>query len=171
MTSSEHNSGFPPVRPRFLTILCYLTIFGSSYMLISAITALSDLGQIKVGLENSIASSQELFEQAFRNSKADQDRLDQMLGDVSVANTTSNLRDYNIFSAVSNLLTLIGGGLMLRLRKNGFRLYFLGTLIGVIAPILVFGYGNFLGLAFAFTSAFFGGIFTLLYALKMKYMY
>jgi hypothetical protein len=40
----------------------------------------------------------------------------------------------------------------------------------VISPILVFGSGNFLGFAFAFFSAFFGGLFTLLYALKMKYM-
>jgi hypothetical protein len=139
-------------------------------MLISALTALSDLEQIKAGLEQSIASSQELFERAFRNNKADQEKLDQMLSDVSVANTTSNLRDYNIFSLFSNVLTLLGASLMLRLKKNGFRFYLLGTLIGVIAPILVFGSGNFLGFAFAFTSAFFGGLFTLLYALKMKYM-
>lgn len=171
MTNSVDNSGLTPLRPRFLKVLCYLTIFGSSYMIVSALTALTELEQLKISLENSIASSQELFEQVFKNGRAEQDQLEQMLSDVSVANTTSNLRDYNIFSAVSNLLTLLGAGLMLRLRKNGFRLYVLGTLIGVVAPVLVFGYGNFLGFAFAFSSAFFGGLFTLLYALKMKYMY
>lgn len=170
MTNSANNSGVSSQRPWFLTVLCYLTIFGSSYMIISALTGLSDLEQLKRSIEINIASSQEVFEQAFRNSKADQERLDQMLGDISVANTTSNLRDYNVFSLISNIMTLFGAALMLRLRKNGFKLYFLGTLIGVIAPVLVFGSGNFLGFAFAFTSAFFGGIFTLLYALKMKHM-
>ena len=167
---SGQNSDLSPSRPWFLTILCYLTIFGSSYMLVSAISALTDLSQIKVSLEKSIENGQVVFEQAFKNSQADQEKFDQILGDIAVANTTSNLRDYNIFSLISNFFTLLGANLMLRLRKNGFRFYVLGTLIGVISPILVFGSGNFLGFAFAFSAAFFGGLFTLLYALKMKYM-
>ena len=170
MTGLEHNANIPPRRPWFLTILCYVTIFASSYMLISAFTALSDLDHLKKSMENSLSSSQELFEQAFSSNNADLDKMNQMLSDVSLANTTSNLRDYHLFSLISNLLTLFGASLMLRLKKNGFRLYLLGTIIGVVAPILVFGYGNFLGFAFAFTAIFFGGLFTLFYALKLKYM-
>jgi hypothetical protein len=80
------------------------------------------------------------------------------------------MRDNSFFSLVSNLLTLLGAVLMLRLKKNGFRLYVLGCVIGVVAPVLVFGSGNFLGMSYAMISGFSSSLFILLYGLKVKYM-
>jgi hypothetical protein len=72
---------------------------------------------------------------------------------------------------INNLLTLLGASLMLRLKKRGFHLYLLGNLIGVVAPLLVFGSGNILGFAFSFFTAFFGGLFLILYSLKIKHLH
>jgi hypothetical protein len=80
------------------------------------------------------------------------------------------MRDNSFFALISNILTLIGAWLMLRLRKKGFHFYLLGNIIGVVAPLLVFGSGNFLGFSYAVFAGITGGLFTILYALKIKYM-
>jgi hypothetical protein len=98
------------------------------------------------------------------------EQFEKAMEDISFANTRSNMRDNSFFSLVSNLLTLIGAVLMLRLKKNGFRLYVLGCIIGVAAPIIVFGSGNFLGLSYAMLSGISSILFVLLYAFKLKYM-
>jgi hypothetical protein len=96
--------------------------------------------------------------------------MENVLSDVYAANSTSNMRDYSFFNLICNLLTLLGARMMLKLRKNGFRLYFLGILISIVSPLLVFGIENLLGQAFALYYAVSGGIFSILYALKIKYM-
>lgn len=96
--------------------------------------------------------------------------MDRVLADVYNANTNSNMRDYSFFNVTCNLLTLIGALLMLKLKKNGFRLYLLGILISFISPLLVFGTDNLLGQAFSVYYALSGGLFVLLYAIKLKFM-
>jgi preprotein translocase subunit SecF len=60
--------------------------------------------------------------------------------------------------------------LLLRLKKNGLRLYVLGCIIAVVAPLLVFGSDNIMGFSLALMAGLSGALFVLLYALKMKYM-
>jgi hypothetical protein len=158
-------------RPWFLTLLCYLTIFASSYMLVSSVSALSDLDQTTKLLSQSIEEASVMFESAFSADPATAEKVGEALGQIAAGNTRSNMRDHHVFNMINNLLTLLGASLMLRLRKRGFHLYVLGNLIGIAAPLLVFGSGNFLGFAFSFSTAFFGGLFVLLYALKIKYMH
>lgn len=92
------------------------------------------------------------------------------MGDIASSNTSSNMRDNSFFSLISNLLTMIGAFLMLRLKKNGLRLYILGCIIAVVAPLLVFGSDNIMGFSLALMAGLSGALFILLYALKMKYM-
>ena len=80
------------------------------------------------------------------------------------------MHDFSVFTLIFNVLTLLGAWLMLRLNKNGFKLYVLGNLIATISPALVFGIDNWLGMAYAFYHGISGAIFIILYALKMKYM-
>jgi hypothetical protein len=80
------------------------------------------------------------------------------------------MRDYSFFNVTCNLLTLIGALLMLKLKKNGFRLYLLGILISFISPLLVFGTDNLHGQSFSVYYALSGGLFVLLYAIKLKFM-
>ena len=170
MENSDHPSPISPLRPRFLTILCYLTLFASSYMLLSAISGLSNPEELTKALDKSMESWDTVFNQALQADPKGKEQFEQAMEDVSFANTSSNMRDNSFFSMISNLLTLIGAVLMLRLKKNGFRLYVLGCIIGVVAPVIVFGSGNFLGLSYAMLSGFSSALFILLYAFKLKYM-
>ena len=111
-----------------------------------------------------------VFSQAMDADPKGKEQFEVAMEEIAFANTRSNMRDNSFFSLVSNLLTLIGAVLMLRLKKNGFRLYVLGCLIGIIAPLIVFGSGNFLGISYAMLSGFSSALFILLYALKLKYM-
>jgi len=46
----------------------------------------------------------------------------------------------------------------------------LGCIIAVVAPLMVFGSDNIMGISLALMSGLSGALFILLYALKMKYM-
>jgi hypothetical protein len=82
----------------------------------------------------------------------------------------SNMHDFSVFTLIFNALTLIGAWLMMRLKKNGFRIYMLGNIIAVASSGLVFGLDNWLGITYAIYHGITGSVFILLYALKMKYM-
>ncbi len=170
MDDSDQNPVILPLRPKFLTILCYLTIFASTYMIFSAFSGLSDPDSVSKAMTQSLESWEAVLQDATKSDPAGQQKIDGLLEDISFANTSSNMRDNSFFSLVSNLLTLIGAFLMLRLKKKGFHLYFLGCIIAVVAPLLVFGSNNILGFSLALMSGLSGALFIFLYALKMKYM-
>ncbi|MEY4629431.1 MAG: hypothetical protein RLZZ595_1757 [Bacteroidota bacterium] len=170
MENPDQQAPISPVRPKFLTVLCYLTIFASSYMMLSALSGLSNPEELTKALDKSMDSWQSVFDQALESDPKGREQFENAMMDVAAANTSSNMRDNSFFSLVSNLLTMLGAFLMLRLKKNGFRLYVLGCVIGVVSPILVFGSGNFLGMSYAMLSGISSALFILLYALKMKYM-
>ncbi|MBM3444142.1 MAG: hypothetical protein FJX83_04060 [Bacteroidetes bacterium] len=157
--------------PWFLRLLCYLTIFGSTYFMFSAISGLFSPEEVSKTMDQAMQSWMTIFEPALKSDPKAEKDFEAILEDISFANSVSNIRDYSFFSLVANGLTMIGAFLMLRLRKNGFRLYLLGTLIGIISPLLVFGSDNFLGFSYAFMGAIMGILFGILYALKMKHMH
>lgn len=158
------------MRPKFLTILCYLTLFGSVYMSFSAISGLANPDGLTSSTTLAMDNWETAFEQMAMKDPSMRTSMDRILSDVANANTPSNMRDYSFFNLVYNLLTLVGAWLMLRLKKNGFRLYVLGILISVITPLLVFGTGSLLGQAFSLYYGISGAFFLLLYGLKTKYM-
>ncbi len=159
------------IRPRLLSILCYLTIFASSYMLVSSLSALANIDQTIDLLSQSLDKASAVFDKSLAADPATAENLDEALAQIAASITRSNMRDHHVFNLISNLLTLIGASLMLRLRKRGFHLYLLGTLIAFVAPLLVFGSDSLLGFAFSFSTALFGGLFVILYSLKIKYMH
>ncbi len=166
----ENKESTPPLVPRFLKFLCYLTIFGSIYMVFTALSGISSPETVSKAMTQSIDNWQEIFQQSMQNDPQAEQKFDEILSDLSSANTSRNMRDNSFFALISNILTLIGAWLMLRLRKKGFHFYLLGNIIGVVAPLLVFGSGNFLGFSYAVFAGVTGGLFTILYALKIKYM-
>ena len=170
MVDQDQNPDLSPVRPRFLTILCYLTIFASTYMIFSAFSGLSDPESTVKAMNNSMDQWESVLQDAVKNDPSGQSKVDELMGDIASSNTSSNMRDNSFFSLISNLLTIIGAFLMLRLKKNGLRLYILGCIIAVVAPLLVFGSDNIMGFSLALMAGLSGALFILLYALKMKYM-
>lgn len=160
-----------PDVPRFLRFLCYLTIFGSIYMILTSVSGLSSPETVTQAMSKSIEDWQDFFQKSMKNDSNSEQKFEAILSDLSIANTSGNMRDNSFFILISNVLTLVGAWLMLRLRRKGFHFYFLGNLIGVVAPLLVFGSGNFLGISYAMFTGVTGGLFSILYALKIKYMH
>jgi hypothetical protein len=145
-------------------------MFASTYMIFSAFSGLSDPESTVKAMTSSMESWESVLQDAVKTDPSGQTKVDELIGDIASSNTSSNMRDNSFFSLVSNLLTLIGAFLMLRLKKNGFHLYVLGCIIAVVAPLLVFGSDNIMGFSLALMAGLSGALFTLLYALKMKYM-
>ncbi|MFM1963374.1 MAG: hypothetical protein RLZZ172_2219 [Bacteroidota bacterium] len=170
MERQEQPQPIAPIRPRFLTFLCYLTIFASVYMMFSSFSGFFNPEALTKSTTLAMENWELAVEKMIQRDPQLKSSMDRMLADVYNANTNSNMRDYSFFNAICNLLTLIGAMLMLKLRRNGFRLYLLGILISFISPLLVFGTDNLLGQAFSVYYALSGGIFVLLYAFKIKFM-
>lgn len=170
MDDFDQNPGNLSLRPKFLTVLCYLTIFASSYMILASFSGLTDPDAVSKAMSQRLDEWEVVLQKAMQSDPDGQQKIERILNEVSSANTNANMRDNSFFSLVSNLLCMIGAFLMLRLKKNGFRLYILGCIIAVVAPLLVFGADNIMGFSFALMSGLSGVLFILLYALKMKYM-
>jgi hypothetical protein len=170
MEHQEQPQHIAPIRPRFLTFLCYVTIFGSVYMLFSSFSGFFNPESLTKSTTLAMENWELTVEKMIQRDPQLKSSMDRVLTDVYNANTNSNMRDYSFFNVACNLLSLIGALLMLKLKKNGFRLYLLGILISFISPLLVFGTDNLLGQAFSVYYALSGGLFVLLYALKLKFM-
>ena len=170
MEHQEQPQHIAPIRPRFLTFLCYVTIFGSVYMLFSSFSGFFNPESLTKSTTLAMENWELTVEKMIQRDPQLKSSMDRVLTDFYNANTNSNMRDYSFFNVACNLLSLIGALLMLKLKKNGFRLYLLGILISFISPLLVFGTDNLLGQAFSVYYALSGGLFVLLYALKLKFM-
>ena len=157
-----------PQRPRILTVLCYLTMFASSWIMINSLTALMNPEQVSLAFSKELHNMEVQFDEIFKQDPITSDRVEQLIASTAAANTSSNMRDHSLFALISNVLTFIGASLMLRLKRNGFRIYLFGTLLGIVTPLLVFGTSNLLGLAYTIFAGFFGLLFTILYASKLK---
>jgi len=170
MDSSNPSDNASASRPKFLTILCYLTMFASSWIMINSLTALMNPEQVSIAFSKELQKIEVQFEEMFKQDPVASDRVQDLIRATAIANSSSNMRDHSLFSLISNILTFLGASLMLRLKRNGFRLYLFGTILGAITPLLVFGTTNLLGLVCAFYAGFFGLLFIILYASKLKYL-
>jgi hypothetical protein len=75
-----------------------------------------------------------------------------------------------LFGLMAAAITLGGAFLMFQMNRKGFWLYVLGTGITVVAPFLVFGAANFIGVLMGAVSGFIGIVFCVLYAMNLKHM-
>jgi hypothetical protein len=81
--------------------------------------------------------------------------------------TLENIKNNSYASILSSILTVLGAILMWKLRKIGFWIYVLGTVIGVVAPVIIFP-GNIIAVILSIGLAFFGALFVVLYAINKK---
>ena len=157
-----------PERSQFLTVLCILTFIGSGIGIIQ-----STLNYFKAGdSAEEAAMAEEIFEDTLdemEDSGADQSSIsfaEALMSDISETLTTQNVKNLSLIKLLANMLTLLGGFLMFRLRKAGFYTYLGGIVIWIAAPLMIIG--GILGSVLAGTYAFVGLIFIIMYATNMK---
>ncbi len=137
-------------------------------------------GQVNDHLKDSIAGDNNLEVAEDNSNKSEVDTTsasyetgrsfaDKMRNNVMDMLSVSKMKHSAMGSFVAALFTLAGAFFMWRLRKNGFYLYILGVVIGIVVPFYIFS-GNLLAIGLASFSSFFGLIFVALYALNLKSM-
>ncbi|MBX3256913.1 MAG: hypothetical protein KF862_22440 [Chitinophagaceae bacterium] len=157
-----------PKRPTFLTVLCILTFIGSGFGIIngtsSYLTADAAAGVAQAAMED----AREKIENESSNPGAQ--IAEKMLAGASDMFTPENIKKNASFSIVASVFTLIGAILMFGLKKTGYWSYILGTLIGIVAPFVVYGGGNLLTILTSSGIAFIGVLFVVLYGLNFKHL-
>jgi hypothetical protein len=168
MLSSLENPTPNPVRPTFLTVLCILTFLGSGWGIVNGIsgylTADTAAGVAQAAMQN----AKDKIENS--DSNPGTKMAEKMLSGVSDIIKPENLKKSALFGITSSIVTLLGAILMFQLKKTGFRLYVLGTIIAIAAPIIIFGTSNLVSLITMMGAALIGIIFIVLYALNLKYL-
>ncbi len=158
-----------PVRPTFLTVLCILTFIGSGWGIISGFTSYAS-ANLTAGLTQTAVEDAQRELEKEEVSNAGTQMANQIFAGMSDLLNPENIRKNAIFSIVSCVFTLLGAILMFRLSKTGFWLYLLGTLIGIVAPFIVYGGSNIFSILTSSAFAFFGILFVVLYGLNLKHL-
>ncbi len=95
--------------------------------------------------------------------------ISKVMNNVSVITTPENLRKTAIGNIITSILCLLGAFLMWNLRRMGFYIYTLGTIISIVIPFYLFG-NNFLTTISAGFASFIGILFVIFYAMNIKSM-
>ena len=156
-------------RTDFLTILCVLSLIGSTLLVVTSINQYReadltsalirqqmDKGNVKVNLD--------------RGEGEDAERARQVMKEASDMVSPEKIKKYALGSIVTNLLTLFGAFMMFRLKKIGFWIYLLGTLAFAAIPFWVYGLSNPLAYGMGIFFALIGVVFVLVYARNLKFM-
>jgi hypothetical protein len=149
--------------PRFLTILCLLSLVGGIMSIKSAVTSLfySDgINEDEIAFNLNMEGNEQMpsYIQKTMDSVVDFWLMKQ---EYSVPLQSSTI--------LLSLLSLFGVFLMYRLNSKGFIYYAIANLLLIIIPFFYF-FNNFIGQLFIAAQFFISALFILLYATQLKYM-
>ncbi|MEP6927279.1 MAG: hypothetical protein ABI834_06555 [Ginsengibacter sp.] len=163
----------PRLRPTLLTVLCILTFIGSGWIIVSSVWSYSTAAQTvrmfssaRMGRMNDSTLQKDSAMKNMGNKKR-AGFGEKMMLSVSKIMTEENIRKSAVGAIISGIFTLLGALLMWRLKRNGFYLYIVGIIIGLIVPFYLYG-NNLLAIGMSSFSSFFGLVFIALYALNIK---
>lgn len=162
----------PRLRPTLLTVLCILTFIGSGWTIISSVYSYSTASEsVRMFAASGVKSPNDSTIQkdsvvrvGHRNRSPFGEK---MMFSLSKIMTEENIHKSAIGAIIAGLFTLIGALLMWWLRRNGFYLYILGVVVGLVVPFYLYG-NNLMAVGVSSFSSFFGLIFIALYALNIK---
>ena len=157
----------PQARPLFLKVLCILTFIGSGYGIInSAITYFKADEIANIFTQMKTKMNDDLKRKNARNPEK-VNFFSKVMTNASEISTPENLRKTSIGNCITSILCLLGALLMWNLKRVGFYIYTLGTIISIILPFYMFG-SNFLTNISAGFLGFVGILFVIFYAMNIK---
>lgn len=164
---NDMNPAAPAARPTFLTVLCILSFIGGALGIFNGITTLMTPP----------------LDQAMSELQAEMDKASAELGDQSamVSNmmdgameiarkTAENAMPLGLAAIVLSALSLFGVWKMWNLQKQGFTIYTLASILGLITPLVFLGF-SMLSIMSLGVGGFFSVLFIILYALNLKHMH
>lgn len=155
------------LRPTFLTVLCILTFIGSGFGIYSAVTNYTSAGFASEVTKDAMETAKDQIDEAANDEKG-AELANKILDNVTSNITEDKIKNNAVASGIAAILTLVGAILMWGLNKKGFYIYVAGTIVSIVAPMVI--YEGFMGLLGSGAIAFFGIIFVVLYFLNLKHM-
>jgi hypothetical protein len=152
-------------RPTFLTILCVLTFIASGYGIFDAVSGYTSADMAVEVAKDAMEEAQDKIESESEEVPA---FISKVFGSISEGLTPENIRNSAIAGGIGNVLTLIGAILMWGLDRKGYFLYIFGSLVLIIAPLIIFE--GFIGAAASGAAVFAGVLFGVLYGVNLKHM-
>jgi len=157
-------------RPALLVILCVSTFIFNTITIIANLSKCWSADKIvamhKLGVET---TTNELLNKEPNSKKyVSSSRNLQKQKEIVKTITPKSIRTKCIYLTIASILFLFGAVLMFRLKRVGFYYYVAGTVVWVIAPIVVYGFSLLI-----FTNLLLGGIWiisAILYGKNLKYM-
>lgn len=169
----------PAKRTTFITVLCILTFVWSGFLFFSNIYGYFTAKETAQSMQmmQKMAQSDSAFEKGKPKANAKDSVADkqakqftqQVFGDMAHSFTEEKIKQNSIGALIAAIFCLTGAFLMFRLNKKGYFLYLIGTLIGIIIPIALYG-SNLIGIFGTVVSGFFGLVFCILYGVNLKDM-
>ncbi|MDB5221732.1 MAG: hypothetical protein JWN83_399 [Chitinophagaceae bacterium] len=157
-----------PQRPVFLKVLCILTFIGSGYGIInSAVTYFKADTISKIFVDAKIKTNEDLANKKNAGKPEKVRLIGNIMNQASIMSTPENLRKAAIGNIITSMLCLFGAILMWNLRRMGFYIYTIGTIISIILPFYMFG-SNFLTNISTGLLGFIGILFVIFYAMNLK---
>lgn len=154
------------VRPTFLTVLCILTLVWNAYKFYGAIPNTFTPEKVMANKEQTNEMMTDMLSKYM--SQADLEKIEESQIEAAKLFEERNLVISGGMSLISSLLLILGAIWMWGLRKKGFWVYIAGNIVGVLAPIIIFG-GQ-IGWSVGFMSLIAAAIFTGLYAVNLKFL-
>ncbi|MEO6732433.1 MAG: hypothetical protein ABIN01_14540 [Ferruginibacter sp.] len=169
MTEALQDYERPAGRPVFITVLCILTFIGSGWGLIGgAIQYFTAEKQAQTMVLTKEKASADL--QKGGKDDAGTKMAEKVVNSMTSAFTVENLKNAALAAILAAALCLAGARMMWNLKKTGFYLYVVGTLVGIISPFLIYGSNNIMSIISSVIVGFIGIIFVILYGVNLKYM-
>ena len=160
----------PPERPVFLKVLCILTFIGSGWLIITNTTTYLTADSISQVFDSTkIKVQEDIKNQKNKNNKEDNVFGEKIVTNIFTMYTVENIKKSAFITLLGALFCLSGAILMWNLKKIGYVLYIIGTIIGIAGPFYIFG-NNFIAVLTSGFTAFFGLLFVIFYAMNLKSM-
>lgn len=163
----------PEKRPSFLTWLCILTFIGSGWALISCVWTYTMAGKTNIVFKERVQVKKDsalLHDTARIRRREKASPLEgKIKASLSKIVNAENMRKAAIGGFIASLLTLAGAILMWNLRRQGFYIYIIGVIVGILVPFYLYG-NDLIAVGATSFANFFGLVFIALYALNLKSM-
>ena len=160
----------PPQRPVFLKVLCMLTFIGSGYGIINATVTYFKADTIsEMVAKTRVKVNDDISKKKRGNDTGSVNFTRKIFANMSVMMTPDNLRRSSVTNIITSVICLLGAFLMWKLRRIGYYIYILGTLVSIILPFYLFG-SNFITNLSTGVLGFIGILFIVFYGLNIKSM-
>jgi len=164
---SDMNTG-APTRPTLLTVICILSfIFGAWGLWGGIQNAFTDAPQREYE-EAKVAMDEAMAQVGDQGNEMVTKMMDSAM--VLAEKSVEEAVPMGYTTIVLSLLSLVGVWLMWNLKRNGFWLYVVSAVGGLVAPMIFLGGGLLTMLGVGFIG-FFSVLFIILYAVNLKHMH